>query len=261
MVIFVIFNLYPIVWMALNSVKTEQEFTRNPFGFPTGLLWSNYVEAWKVANLGPFFINSVIITTISVVVTLIFGALAAFFLSRFEFRLKGLTLLYLTFGMLIPIHATLVPLFIEMRSLGLLNTRMTLLFPYVAFNLPITIFILASFMNAFPKEVEEAAIVDGCGVMDVFIRVILPMLIPALATAFILDFLNIWNEFSFALVLISDINLKTLPLGLANFAGQYNSSYTLQMAGLTIVLIPTLLFYILVQKYLTAGMTAGAVKG
>ncbi|MNB79536.1 L-arabinose transport system permease protein AraQ [compost metagenome] len=254
-------NIYPILWMILNSVKTEQELALNPFGIAKTPNWGNYIEAWKIANLGVNFVNSVWVTLSAVAVTLLTGAFAAFFLSRFQFRLKGFVLLYFTLGMLIPIHATLVPLFIEMRTLNLMDNRLTLLFPYVAFNLPITIFILSGFMNAFPKEVEEAGIMDGCGIMGVFWRLIVPMLTPALATAFILNFLNNWNEFSFALVLINKAELKTLPLGLASFAGQYNRSYTLQMAGLTIVLIPTILFYLSVQKYITAGMTAGAVKG
>ncbi|SEN99611.1 raffinose/stachyose/melibiose transport system permease protein [Paenibacillus sophorae] len=261
LLLLLVINIYPLLWMILNSLKTERELSTNPFGVAREPVWSNYIEAWKVAKLGPYLVNSIIVTLSAVVLTLLVGALAAFFLSRFEFKSKGFLLVYFTFGMLIPIHATLVPLFIEMRSLNLMDNRLTLLLPYTAFNLPITIFILAGFMNAFPKEVEEAGIMDGCSVMGIFGRLILPMLTPALATAFIINFLNNWNEFSFALVLINDGALKTLPLGLANFAGQYNRSYTLQMAGLTIVLVPTLLFYLSVQKYLTAGMTAGAVKG
>jgi raffinose/stachyose/melibiose transport system permease protein len=116
-------------------------------------------------------------------------------------------------------------------------------------------------MNPFPKDLEEAATIDGAGVMTIFNRVIIPMLRPALVTAFILTFINNWNELSFALVLINDSELKTLPLALASFAGQNNNNFTLQMAGVTIVMVPTILFYVLLQKYLTKGMTIGAVKG
>lgn len=256
-----ILNLYPILWLILNSFKTEKELTSNPVGLPAELLWSNYAQAWKMAHLGPYFLNSILATIPAVVITLLVGALGAFFISRFEFKLKGAVLLYLSLGLLIPIQALLVPLFIEMRIFGLLDSRFTLLFPYVAFNLSITVFILAGFMNSFPREVEEAAIVDGCGVMGIFSRIIFPTLLPALATGFVLNFLYNWNDFSFALVLINDDRLKTLPLGLANFSGAFNRSYSVQMAAITLVLIPTLLFYISAQKYITSGMTAGAVKG
>ena len=168
---------------------------------------------------------------------------------------------FFIFGLLIPIHATLVPMFILMRNLGLLDTPITLIFPYIAFHLPITIFILTSFMKAFPKDIEESAIMDGCGIFRVFWSIILPMSRPALATVVILNFIYNWNEFSFALVLINDPGLQTLPLGLANFAGQFTTNYGAQMAGLTMSLIPIVIFYFLLEKEIVQGMTAGAVKG
>ncbi|WP_238590904.1 carbohydrate ABC transporter permease [Paenibacillus beijingensis] len=254
-------NIYPIVWIILNSFRTDKELNVHPFRLPEQLLWSNYSKAWETANLGLYFFNSLVISVAAVLVTLVIGALAAFFLSRFEFKAKSFVFGLFVLGMLIPIHATLVPLFIEMKQLHLLNTRFTLLFPYVAFNLPLVIYLLVSFMNPFPKDLEEAAIMDGSGVMTIFGKVIFPMLRPALVTAFILTFLNNWNELSFALVLINEDELKTLPLGLANLSGQHANNYTLQMAAVTIVLIPTILFYVLLQKHLTEGMTSGAVKG
>ena len=254
-------NLYPIVWLILNSFKTEKELSLNPVGLPKELLWSNYAQAWKTAHLGTYFLNSLVAAIPAVLITLLIGALGAFFISRFEFKFKGAVLLYLSLGMLIPIQAMLVPLFIEMRIFGLLDAWFTLWFPYVAFNLSITVFILVGFMNSFPREVEEAAIIDGCGIMGIFSRIILPTLLPALATGFVLNFLYNWNDFSFALVLINDDKLKTLPLGLANFSGAFNRSYSVQMAAITLVLVPTLRFYVSVQKYITSGMTAGAVKG
>jgi raffinose/stachyose/melibiose transport system permease protein len=142
-----------------------------------------------------------------------------------------------------------------------LNTHIGLILPYIAFNLPITIFILVSFMKAFPKDIEESAVMDGCGVFRIFWSIILPMTKPALATVVILNFINNWNEFSYALVLINDEALKTLPLGLANFAGQYTTNYGAQMAGLTMAIIPTIVIYMLLEEHLVKGMTAGAVKG
>nr|WP_304220062.1 carbohydrate ABC transporter permease [Fredinandcohnia onubensis] len=261
LIVFSLINVYPIAWMVINSFKSEKEFSLDPFFLPDTWRWENYVEAWQTANLGTYFFNSIFVAVTSVFITVLFGALASYFLARFEFKMNKFVYVLFIFGMIIPIHATLVPMFILMNKIGLLNTGWTLLFPYVAFNLPITIFILTSFMKAFPKDIEESAIMDGCGVFRIFWSIILPMSRPAIATVTILNFIHCWNEFSFALVLINDASLKTIPLGLANFAGQYNTNYTGQMAGLTMVIIPTILLYILLEKHIVKGMTAGAVKG
>ncbi|USK31559.1 carbohydrate ABC transporter permease (plasmid) [Bacillus sp. CMF21] len=261
LIIFSLINVYPIAWMVMNSFKSEKEFSLNPFFLPETWRWENYIEAWQTAKLGVYFFNSIFIAVLSVVISVFIGALASYFLARFKFKMNKFIYVLFIFGLIIPIHATLVPMFILMQQLGLLNSRWTLLFPYIAFNLPITIFLLVSFMKAIPKEIEESAIMDGSGVFRIFWSIILPMSRPALATVIILNFINCWNEFSFALVLINDASLKTIPLGIANFAGQYNTNYTGQMAGLTMVILPTIIFYMCMEKHLVKGMTAGAVKG
>ena len=261
LILFAIINAYPIIWMAINSFKSEKEFATNQFGFPKEFRLENYMAAWDIANLGVLFKNSIFITLTATVLTVFIGALASYFLSRFDFKLSKWLYGFFIFGLLIPIHATLVPMFILMKNLGLLNTPITLLFPYIAFHLPITIFILTSFMKGFPKDIEESAIMDGCGIFRIFWSIILPMSRPAIATTVILNFIYNWNEFSFALVLINDPELQTLPLGLANFAGQFTTNYGAQMAGLTMSLIPILIFYFLFEKNIVKGMTAGAVKG
>lgn len=254
-------NAYPIVWMVINSFKSESEFVVNQFGFPKVFVLENYINAWDIANLGVLFKNSIFICITATGITVLLGALASYFLSRFTFKMNKFIYSFFIFGLLIPIHATLVPMFILMRNLGLLDTPITLIFPYIAFHLPITIFILTSFMKAFPKDIEESAIMDGCGIFRVFWSIILPMSRPALATVVILNFIYNWNEFSFALVLINDPELQTLPLGLANFAGQFTTNYGAQMAGLTMSLVPIVIFYLLLEKEIVKGMTAGAVKG
>ncbi|GGJ58620.1 carbohydrate ABC transporter permease [Virgibacillus salexigens] len=259
--LFALVNAYPILWMMINSFKSEQEFLTNQLGFPHTFVLENYVNAWETANLGVLFGNSIFICITATLITVLFGALASFFLARFTFKMSKLVYTFFIFGMLIPIHATLVPMFILMRDLGLLDTPITLLFPYIAFHLPITIFLLTSFMKAFPKDIEESAIMDGCGVFRIFWSIILPMSRPALATVVILNFIYNWNEFSFALVLINDPAFQTLPLGLASFAGQFTTNYGAQMAGLTMSLIPIVVFYLFLEKEIVKGMTAGAVKG
>lgn len=261
LLLFAMVNAYPIFWMIMNSFKTGQEFSFDPFGLPNEWVFVNYAEAWVTANIGTYFFNSLFVGIVALLICITVGAFASYFLARFRFKGRNLLYGFFVVGLLVPIHATLVPMFILMQKLGFLNTHLALIFPYVAFNLSITIFLLTSFMSSFPKEIEESAIMDGCGPFRIFWSIILPMSRPAIATAVILNFINNWNEFSFALVLINDKALSTLPLGLANFAGEYTTNYTAQMAGLTLVLIPTILFYLVMEKQIVNGMTQGAVKG
>jgi len=261
LIAFSLINLVPLVWMVMNAFKSESEYAASPFALPTQWHWSNFAKAWEKANLGTYFWNSIFVTLISIIVTVFLGALASYFLSRFQFKLgKWIQALFLL-GMLIPIHATLIPIFLVMQNLGLLDTHAALVLPYTAFHLSITIFILIGFMGAFPKDIEESAIMDGSGIYGIFFRIILPMTRPALATVIILNFIYNWNEYLFALVLINETALKTLPIGLASFAGKETANYTLQMAALTITLVPIVMFYLSLEKQLVSGMTAGAVKG
>lgn len=261
LILFAIINAYPIVWMVINSFKSESEFAVNQFGLPKEFVFENYTSAWNTANFGVLFTNSIFIVIVATAITVLIGAIASYFLARFDFKMNKVIYTFFIFGMLIPIHATLVPMFILMRNLGLLNAPITLLFPYIAFHLPITIFLLTSFMKAFPKDIEESAVMDGCGIFRIFWSIILPMSRPAVATVVILNFIYNWNEFSFALVLINDPQLQTLPLGLASFAGQFTTNYGAQMAGLTMSLLPIIAFYLMLEKEIVKGMTAGAVKG
>lgn len=259
--LFAIMNIVPLFWMVVNSLKKEQEYAANPFSFPTSLQFSNYTQAWKVANMDVYFFNSILVTFVSLIVTVLLGALAAYFLSRFKFKLRGLTYSLFLLGMLVPIHATLIPIFLIMQKLHLIDTYLSLILPYTAFHLSLTVFILEGFMRGFPKDMEESGVMDGAGIYRIFWSIILPITRPALATVVILNFIYNWNEYLFALVLITSSEFKTLPLGLANFVGIETASLTLQMAALTIALIPIIIFYLLLQKQLVNGMTAGAVKG
>ncbi|WP_405109280.1 carbohydrate ABC transporter permease [Paenibacillus sp. FSL K6-1217] len=259
--LFAIMNIIPIFWMVVNSFKEEQEYAANPFSFPTTLHFSNYTKAWEIANMNIYFLNSLLITFVSLIVTVLLGSLAAYFLARFTFKLRGFTYALFLLGMLVPIHATLIPIFLIMQKMSLIDTYFSLILPYTAFHLSLTVFILEGFMRGFPKDLEESGIMDGAGVFRIFWSIILPITRPAMATVVILNFIYNWNEYLFALVLITSNSLKTLPLGLANFVGVETASYTLQMSALTIALVPILIFYLLLQKQLVTGMTAGAVKG
>ena len=254
-------TLYPLFWLFISAFKTNAEFFNNPFGLPEAWQLSNFTRAWVSSKMGTAFFNSIIVSVSSLVITLFLAALASYVLARFRFRLKGLTMAFFVVGMLIPIHSTLVPLFILMKQMTLLNTYWALILPYTAFALPTAIFILTAYLTNVPKELEEAAYIDGSGLWGVFFKIMLPISLPALSTAAILSFLHFWNDFSFALVFVHKPALKTLPLAIATFADGYQTDYGLTLAAMTLSVIPTIIVYLLFQEQVMKGMTAGAVKG
>nr|WP_239618200.1 carbohydrate ABC transporter permease [Cohnella mopanensis] len=261
MLAYALVTLYPLFWLFMSAFKTNDEFFSRPFQFPAHWQWDNFKRAWEVSDMGLAMFNSIVVTIGALVLTLVAGALAAYVLSRFQFRLKLAVMGLFLLGMLIPIHSTLVPLFILMNKVHLLNTYWALILPYVAFELPIAIFIVQAYMNTFPKDIEEAAMIDGTGYWGIFRRIMLPLSLPALSTVAILAFLRYWNEFSFALVFISKPALKTLPLSLSMFSTGYMTDYKLTMAALAISVVPTIIVYLIFQKHIMQGMIAGAVKG
>nr|WP_052487265.1 carbohydrate ABC transporter permease [Paenibacillus sp. VKM B-2647] len=254
-------TLYPLIWLFISSFKSNQDFFGKPFALPSTWQFENYAKAWKVAGIGTALGNSVIVTFLSLALTLLAGTLAAYILSRLSFRLKGLVMALFVLGMLIPIHSTLVPLFIMMKKIGILDTYAALILPYTAFELPVAIFVVAAYLTSVPKEVEEAAMIDGNGYWGIFFRVIFPLSVPAMATVAILAFLRFWNDFAFALVFINKQALKTLPLSLAVFSDGFGTDYSLTMAAMSIAVIPTVVIYLVFQEQIMKGMVAGAVKG
>ncbi|MEF2966282.1 carbohydrate ABC transporter permease [Paenibacillus sp. M1] len=256
-----ILTLYPFLWLLISSFKTNADFYNRPFGLPETWHADNFSRAWDSSRLGTAFGNSLIVTLGSLLLTLFVAALSSFILARFQFRGKGGILAFFVVGMLIPIHSTLVPLFILMKQMSMLNTYWALILPYTAFALPTAIFILTAYLTSIPKELEEAAFIDGTGLWGLFFRIMLPVSLPALSTVTILSFLHAWNDFSFALVFINKTGLKTLPLAIANFADGYQTDYGLTLAAMTLSVIPTIILYLLFQEQMMKGMTAGAVKG
>ncbi|MFE4712503.1 carbohydrate ABC transporter permease [Paenibacillus sp. NPDC056722] len=254
-------TLYPLLWLFISSFKSNQEFFGSPFALPSVWQFENYTRAWEIGGIGKAFLNSVIVSVLSLVLTLFLGTLTAFIVSRLNFRFKGFIMMLFVLGMLIPIHSTLVPLFILMKSLGILDTYASLILPYTAFELPIAVFVIAAYLTSVPKELEEAAMIDGNGYWGIFYRIIVPLAVPAMATVSILGFLRFWNDFAFALVFINKQALKTLPLSLSMFSDGYGTDYSLTMAAMSIAVIPTIIIYLLFQNQIMKGMVAGAVKG
>ncbi|TMV51494.1 carbohydrate ABC transporter permease [Paenibacillus mesophilus] len=259
--IYALLTIYPLIWLFISSFKSNQDFYGKPFALPSVWQFENYAKAWKIAGIGTALTNSAIVTLTSMALTLFLGTLAAYVLSRLQFKLKGPIMALFVLGMLIPIHSTLVPLFIMMKKMMILDTHWALILPYTAFELPVAIFVVAAYLTSVPKEVEEAAMIDGNGYWGIFFRIIFPLSVPAMATVAILAFLRFWNDFAFALVFINKQALKTLPLSLSIFSDGFGTDYSLTMAAMTIAVIPTIIIYLIFQEQIMKGMVAGAVKG
>lgn len=262
--------VYPMAWMVASSFKTDEAIFRDAFVFPAldALATENYANAWSGARFGDYFVNSVLVTASSVALILLFGSMTAYALARF-YHPAGRAVFWLFLaGLMIPVQLSIVPLFFELRALGLLDSLPGLVLVYTANGLPFAVFILAGFFRGLPRTLYEAAVVDGCGEAGAFWRVMLPLARPGLATVAIFQFIGIWKEYFFAFMLASGgdadgAGARTLPLGLANLAitAQYRSDYGMLFAGLVMVTVPILAIYILLQKHLVKGITAGAVKG
>ncbi len=253
--------IFPIFWMLYSSLKSNQEFALNTVSLPKELHFENYVQAIIEGNIGSYFKNSMFNTLLTVLVVILISFITGYCLSRFAF--KGRKLVYYLFlsGMLVPIYALLIPIFVEYKELGLLNKRITLILPYIAFALPMAVFIIESFVGSIPFEIEEAAYIDGSSLTRTMFNIIMPICKPVIATAAILSFLNTWNEFPLALVLIRSNKLKTMPIGLTNFVGSYTVDYPLLLSALVVSTLPVLIMYLLFYNQIMKGMTAGAVKG
>jgi raffinose/stachyose/melibiose transport system permease protein len=254
-------TIFPLIWMLYSSFKTNPEFSRSVIALPESLRFENYINAWKTAHIGTYFFNSIFVSVLSIVLTVVIGASAAFVLAKFVFPGKGIIRSLFIAGMLIPLQAVFVPLYTIMRDIHVYNTPWALILVYTAFGLPLTIFLMESFIASFPDSIMEAAIIDGSTMPRIFFSIILPMTRPVVATVAIVNFLTNWKEFGFALVFISSESKKTLPSGLYNFLGAYTTDYTGLMAALVIATLPLFILYIILQEQIINGMTAGAVKG
>ncbi|MCT1399866.1 carbohydrate ABC transporter permease [Paenibacillus sp. p3-SID867] len=261
LLVYAILTLYPLYWLFTSAFKSNQDFFTNPYGLPKEWMTENLFRAWELGNMGRAMLNSTVVTITAVVLTILLSVLAAYVLSRFEFRFKKLVVVLFTTGLLIPIHSTLVPLFIMMKNIGLLDTYGALILPYTAFELPIAIFLAMAYMSSIPREIEEAAMIDGSGWWGIFGRMILPLCTPIVATISILAFLRFWNDFSFALVFINTQALKTLPLSLSLFSDGFGTDYSLTMGAMAIAVIPTIVAYLILQEQIMKGMVAGSIKG
>lgn len=251
----------PFIFMVINSFKEKFEMlTKGVFSLPEKLDISNYKEVIE-GNFLSYSINSVIVLVVSLFILLMLSAFAAYPLSRFKFKLKGVIYSLIVACMSIPVHITLIPIFKMSQGMHMYDSIWALIGPYVAMGIPISVFILTSFMEQIPKEIEEAAAIDGCGKTRMFFLIILPMAKPGLSTLAIYNGVNMWNEFIFAYTLTQSQGNRTLPLAVWEFQGQYSMNTPMIMSVLTLTVLPMILLFIFAQDKLIKGMAAGAVKG
>lgn len=255
-------NIFPIYWMFTFSLKNNKEiFGENVAGLPKYWLWSNYASAMKTGNMAQYFVNSIIVAVLTILITLIAALMATYALTRLVWKARGAVNKFFMLGLTIPIHASIVPIYVTLSNMKMLNTRISLILPYAAFSLAMAILICTGFMDDIPKELDEAATIDGCGVWKTFFYVIVPLMKPAVSTIGIYTFLQCWNELMFANIFINKDSLKTLPVGIQALSGQYTTEWGPIGAALVVATFPTLLVYIFLSKRIQESFIAGAVKG
>lgn len=253
--------IFPVIWLLYSSVKTDVEFNISPVKLPTKIHLDNFVTAFRRANFGTFTFNSLFNSIISLLLVLIISFILGYLLSRYRFRGRNLIYGMLMAAMMIPIYALIVPIFIREKKLGLLNSRFSLIPVYVAMELPTEVFLIDSYIKGISVDLEDAASIDGASLPRIMFTIIMPICRPILSTVVILTFMHVWNEFPFAQVLLSQEELKTIPIGLTYFTSQYMTSYTLLLAALAMATIPVLVIYLFFYNKIMEGMMAGAVKG
>ena len=258
---YTLFTLGPLLWVVVLSFRNNTAIYQNPFALPSVLQWSNYLEVFHRTNLPMYFVNSMIVVIIALIGIVIFASMAAYAFARFSFRFSNAIFWAFMATLMVPHQVVLVPLFKTLGPLGLLNTRQGLIAVYIAFSLPISLYILRAFFQQIPGELAEAAKIDGADDWKTFWRVMFPVARPAVATVGVFNFILLWNEFLFALVFIRDDMLRTLPLGQMHFMGEYAEDIAGMAAAVTLATLPVILLYVVLAEQFQRGMAAGAVKG
>lgn len=262
LVLIAVIWIAPFVFIFFTSLKSNAEvMSSSAFAPPLSPHVQNFEGAWDNGRFSTTLVNSTIISFVKVPLGLMISAMAAYALARIRLRWKKALLIFVLFGTMIPFQVMLAPLFTLVNSLGLIDTYVGIILPYLAFGVPYQVFILQGFFRAVPKELSEAALIDGASHITVFRRIFLPISLPVLAALLILDFVSTWNEFAMALVILQDSAMWTLPLGLMAFQGQFSSDYGQLNAAIVMTVLPAIIVYLIFQRYFVSGLTSGAVKG
>lgn len=258
---FSVLCIFPLIWIIYSSLKTKDEFMLDIMSLPAAPNFHNYYSAFVDGKLYMNFISSTLNTGVTVFFVIAIAFSIGYVLARYRFR--GRNAIYTLFlaGMMTPIYALIVPLFIQLKTLGMVNHFYTLIIPYIAIRLPLSIFLFESYIKTIPRDMEEAAYMDGASTWCIMTKIIFPICKPVISTVLILAFLDTWNEFPFALTLVTDERFRTVSVGLTSFNGQFTTDYTILMAALVLSALPVIIVYLIFSKKIIQGMTAGAVKG
>ncbi len=260
--IWTITSLFPIYWLISFSLKNNSEiFGGNIAGLPKHFIWKNYSQAFSGGKVGTYLFNSTFVTGLTILLTIVVATMSTYAMIRMKWKFQKVSMSLMLLGLMIPIHAALLPVFYMMKTFHIINTIWSLIIPYTAFAIPMAIMIISGFLDSIPRDLEEAACIDGCNIYRTFISIILPLLRPAIATVAIFTFLQAWNELMFAVVFISKDTAKTLTVGIQSMSGQYQTSWGPIGAALVVATIPTLLIYLFLNKQVQKSLVAGAVKG
>ncbi len=261
LIAFTISCLYPIFWLVLASFKTNQELYMNTWGLPASWSFKNYYDAIFTGGVLRYFGNSVIISVSVVIVTAILSTMASYAISRMDWKLSGLVYTIFLTGMMIPIYGLIIPMFSIFKHLKLLDTRWAVIIPQIALGFPMSIFIICGFMRSIPRELEEAAVIDGASVFQCFGHVVIPISRASVVTVMVVQFINVWNDLLLPRIFLTTATKMTLPVGLTNFRAQYSTNYVGMIAAVILTIIPSIVVYVVLHKQIMEGMVAGAVKG
>ncbi|KHL96108.1 ABC transporter permease [Paenibacillus sp. IHB B 3415] len=261
MLLFTASCIIPLLWIGYSSLKTQAEFANNILSLPSAPQFGNYLEAIKITNMLQLSWNSARVTFLAVIGITAISFVTGYITARLDFKGKKAMIFYYLFGILVPIHALLVPIYLLFKNFGLADEWYTLIIPYIAFNLSLPIMLVSSYVVSIPREIEEAASIDGLSFSGTMFCIIFPIAVPVLTTVAILQFFSCWNEFSFALVLLKDESLRTVPLGMSYFKSQHSTNYPQLMAGMVLSMLPVTVIYFAFSSRIIAGVMSGAVKG
>jgi len=259
--ILAVIYLLPLIWVIYVSLKDDKTLFVSPWSMPERLMIENYTFAWSAGKLGIATLNSAIVCVVTLLLCLVLGSMAAFAIGRMKWKLANATMTYFLTGMMIPVHCVLIPLFTRFSKMGLTNSRLGLILPYLTLSLPLTIFIMSGFFKGLPNELFESACIDGCSIYRIFTHIAFPLSKTGLFVTGLMTFVANWNELLLAMVFISDDTKKTLPVSLSKFVGPYNTNYSQMFAAIVIAIIPTIIVYCCFSNSIVDGLTQGAVKG
>ncbi|WP_104182088.1 carbohydrate ABC transporter permease [Arthrobacter sp. B0490] len=259
----VLVQVYPLVWLLLTSFRTAADFAGgNPFALPSAWTLENYTRAFSTGNLGMNIVNSLIVTLGASVLIVVAGMMAAFALQVLGFRFSGLVRALFLLGIIVPVQIALVPLFIDYSKVGLLDTHLSMIIPLAAFALPMAVYLFSSFYEYIPREMYEAASLDGAGPYRIFTQITFPLSMNTIITVVLVNSIFIWNDFIFANTFVLSDGLKTIPLGLQNYIGAMgNTDWTATFAAVCVTVTPLLLVFLVLNKAMISGLESGATKG